>query len=218
MNINGVFYTRKTNSDGIVKLNLNLVPGVYVLTVTNPITDENAANTVTILSRLVENNDLVKYYRNASRYSVKVLDDRGSPMAGADVTFNINGVFYNRLTNSDGVASLAINLNPGKYIITAQYGDSKVSNSITVLTIIKANDITMNYRDGTKFRATILDGYGNPYPDQVITFNINGVFYSRITDSNGIANLNINLQAGKYIITTMFNGLSASNTIIIKSI
>ena len=217
MNINGVFYTRKTNSDGIARLNLNLIPGKYVLTVYNPVTGEKAANNITVLSRLVENNDLVKYYRNASRYSVKVLDDKGSPIAGVTVTFNINGVFYDRLTNSDGVASLAINLIPGKYTITAQYGDSKVSNTITVLSIIKANDITMNYRDGTKFKATILDGNGNPYPNQAVTFNINGVFYTRISDSTGVANLNINLQSGKYIITTIFNGLSASNTIVIKS-
>ena len=217
MNINGVFYTRKTNSDGIARLNLNLIPGKYVLTVYNPVTGEKAANNITVLSRLVENNDLVKYYRNASRYSVKVLDDKGSPIAGVTVTFNINGVFYDRLTNSDGVASLAINLIPGKYTITAQYGDSKVSNTITVLSIIKANDITMNYRDGTKFKATILDGNGNPYPNQAVTFNINGVFYTRISDSTGVANLNINLQSGKYIITTTFNGLSASNTIVIKS-
>ncbi len=217
MNINGVFYTRKTNSDGIARLNLNLIPGKYVLTVYNPVTGEKAANNITVLSRLVENNDLVKYYRNASRYSVKVLDDKGSPIAGVTVTFNINGVFYDRLTNSDGVASLAINLIPGKYTITAQYGDSKVSNTITVLSIIKANDITMNYRDGTKFKATILDGNGNPYPNQAVTFNINGVFYTRITNSTGVANLNINLQSGKYIITTTFNGLSASNTIVIKS-
>ena len=217
MNINGVFYTRKTNSDGIARLNLNLIPGKYVLTVYNPVTGEKAANNITVLSRLVENNDLVKYYRNASRYSVKVLDDKGSPIAGVTVTFNINGVFYDRLTNSDGVASLAINLIPGKYTITAQYGDSKVSNTITVLSIIKANDITMNYRDGTKFKATILDGNGNPYPNQAVTFNINGVFYTRISDSTGVANLNIKLQSGKYIITTTFNGLSASNTIVIKS-
>ena len=48
-------------------------------------------------------------------------------------------------------------------------------------------------------------------------YNINGVFYTRITDTNGIANLNINLPAGKYIITTMFNGLCESNTIEIKN-
>ena len=58
---------------------------------------------------------MVKYYRNASRYSVKVLDDRGSPMAGADVTFNINGVFYDRTTDNEDIARLNINLMAGKY-------------------------------------------------------------------------------------------------------
>ena len=62
-----------------------------------------------------------------------------------------------------------------------------------------------------------IHSFGNPYPNQSVTFNINGVFYIRITDINGIAKLNINLQAGKYIITTMFNGLCESNTIEIKN-
>jgi hypothetical protein len=41
--------------------------------------------------------------------------------------------------------------------------------------------------------------------------------YERATNSTGVANLNINLQAGKYIITTMYNGLGVSNTIEIKN-
>ena len=218
MNINGVFYYRTTNQEGIVRLNINLVPGTYVLTLKNPVTGELASNNITVLSRLIENHDLVKYYRNASKYSVKVLDEKGSPLTGADVTFNINGVFYTRQTNSDGIASLNINLIPGNYIITAQYGESKVSNNIKVLSIIETHDVVMKYMDGTKFSAKILDNQGNPYPNQSVTFNINGVFYTKISGENGIANLNINLQAGKYIITSMFNKLSVSNTILINNI
>ncbi len=218
MNINGVFYKRITNSEGVVRLNLNLEPNTYILTVYNPVTGENAANIITVLSRLVENHDLVKYYKNASKYSVKLLDDVGSPLSGVNVTFNINGVFYNRLTDSNGVASLAINLNPGDYIITAEYGDSRVSNNIKVLSVIESEDITMHYRDGTSFKAKILDGLGNPNPGVDVVFNINGVFYTKTTDSTGVASLKINLQAGKYIITSTYNGLSASNTIVIKSI
>ncbi len=217
MNINGVFYTRTTNSAGVVKLNLNLNPGEYILTVYNPITGDQFSNNVTILSILVENHDLVKYYKNASKYSVKVLDEKGSPLSGADVTFNINGVLYTRTSDLNGVASLAINLNPGTYTITAQYNSASVSNTIKVLSTIKAEDLVMKYRDGSKFKALILDGQGNPYPNQSVTFNINGVFYTKITDSEGFASLNINLMAGKYIITSMFNGLSASNTITISA-
>lgn len=217
MNINGVFYNRETNSAGVVRLNLNLPPNSYILTVINPVTGEKAANNITVLSRLVENKDLVKYYKNASKYSVKVLDEKGSPLSGVDVKFNINGVFYNRLTDSNGVASLAINLAPGDYVITAEYDGFKVSNNIKVLNVIKTENIVMRYKDGTRFKATILDGKGNPYPNQSVTFNINGVFYTKITNESGVASLSINLQSGKYIITTSYNGLSAANTIEIKS-
>ncbi|MBR6025087.1 MAG: Ig-like domain repeat protein [Methanobrevibacter sp.] len=217
MNINGVFYKRSTDSNGVVKLTINLPPDSYILTVSNPVTGENAANNITVLSRFVENNDLVKYYKNASKYSVKLLDEKGSPLSGVNVKFNINGVFYSRATDSNGVASLAINLAPGNYIITAEYDGFKVSNNIKVLNVIKTNDIVMSYRDGTRFKATILDGKGNPYPNQSVTFNINGVFYTKGTDATGVASLAINLQSGKYIITTSYNGLSAANTIEIKS-
>ena len=75
----------------------------------------------------------------------------------------------------------------------------------------------MYYKDGTKFKATILDGLGNILPGVNVTFNINGVFYTRLTNDNGVANLNINLQSGKYIITSMYNGLCVSNTITIRN-
>ena len=218
MNINGVFYYRTTNSQGILKLNINLEPKTYILTLKNPVTGELVSSNIAVLSRLTENHDLVKYYKNASRYSVKVLDEKGSPLAGVSVSFNINGVFYERKTNSDGVASLNINLEPKDYIITAEYDGSRVSNNIKVLNVIKTGDVVMKYRDGTRFGAAILDNQGYPYPNQSVRFNINGVFYTRITDLNGVANLNINLQPGKYIITSMYNGLSVSNTILINNL
>ena len=42
---------------------------------TNPVTGETKENSITVLSRFAENNDLVKYFRNASQYVVKVLGD-----------------------------------------------------------------------------------------------------------------------------------------------
>ena len=216
MNINGVIYTRPTDSNGVLRLNLNLAPGKYVLTTTNPFNGEKYSNNITVLSNFIDNNDLTKYYRNASKYSLKLLDDTGSILKGVNVTFNINGVFYTRLTDSDGIASLAINLAPGKYIITAEYNGLKVSNNIDVLSTIKSSDLTMGYRDGSKFIATTLDATGRISPNQNIMFNINGVLYNRITNSTGEASLNINLQKGKYIITTTYNGLNKANTITIN--
>ncbi|WP_296885544.1 hypothetical protein, partial [uncultured Methanobrevibacter sp.] len=56
----------------------------------------------------------------------------GNPLANTNVTFNINGVFYNRTTDSDGIAKLNIRLMPGEYIITSSYNECYISNKITV--------------------------------------------------------------------------------------
>ncbi|WP_407420902.1 Ig-like domain repeat protein [Methanobrevibacter sp.] len=216
-NINGVFYDRTTDENGRAKLNINLGSGTYIITSINTETGENYANNITIIGKIVENNDLVKYYRNASQYTVKVLDDEGNAVgAGVEVTFNINGVFYTRTTNASGIAKLNINLEPGKYIITAIYGDYMTSNTIEVLPVLSAKDLEMSYLDGQKFEAKLVDGQGNAFKGESITFNINGIFYDRVTDGDGIARLNINLMPGEYIITSSYNGLNIANTIRIR--
>lgn len=214
-NINGVFYTRQINGDGIARLNINLNPGQYIITTNNPFTGENKSNVVTVLP-YIESHDLVKYYMNDSQFVVRITDEKGNYVgAGEEVTFNINGVFYTRHTNATGHVKLNVNLNPDDYIITTQYGGCSVSNNIKVLSVLNASDLEMSYHDGSKFTVNLLDNAGNPYSNQIVTFNINGVFYNRTTDAYGDAKLNINLQAGEYIITSSYNGSNIANTIII---
>lgn len=71
----------------------------------------------------------------------------------------------------------------------------------------------MKFRDGSKFEAKIVDNQGNPRAGQTVTFNINGIFYKKTTDANGVASLSINLKASNYIITSTFNGLNAANSV-----
>ncbi len=216
-NINGVWYTKTTNASGVAKLSINLLPGEYIITAVGP-NGEQKGSTVTVLSLLTENHDVVKYFKNDTQYSVKVIKQDGSVAgAGEKVTFNINGVLYTRTTDANGYATLKINLGPGEYTITAMYNDCPVSNKITVKPVLFADDLVMKFQDGSKFKATLIDGQGKPLANQNVTFNINGVFYNRVTDGNGIASLNINLMAGKYIITSAYNGAAISNTITITS-
>ena len=216
-NINGVFYNRTTNATGWAKLNINLPKGKYILTAINPVTNEMRTNIVTVITQIVENNDLVKYYRNASQFTVRiVLADGSYAGEGEEVTFNINGVFYKRYTDANGYALLNINLLPGDYIITSYYKDCRESNSIKVLPVLFTKDLKMKYMDGSHFTAHLLDGQGNAYPNQVVSYNVNGVFYNRLTDENGDSNLLIRLLPGEYIITSSYNELNASNKITIS--
>ena len=216
-NINGITYFKTTDKNGTAKLNINLSPGKYIITSQNPLTGEMHSNNITVLSRISENTDLVKYYRNDSQYSVRILGDDANPVgAGEVVTFNINGVLYNRTTNESGYATLNINLDPGYYVITAEYKSCKVSNNIIVKPVLFASDLNMSYNDGSKFTASLLDGQGRSYANQNIKFNINGVFYDKTTDINGEAKLNINLLPGQYIITSSYNGYNTANKVTIS--
>ena len=217
-NINGVFYTRKTNESGVARLNINLNAGEYILTAINT-NGEMHSNNITVLNS-ISGNDIVKYYKNDTQYYATFLNSDGSLLANTNVTFNINGVYYTRKTNESGVARLNINLPPNDYILTAinPATGEMYSNTIRVLNVLSASDMSMTYRDGSKFNVTLLDGQGIPYANQELTFNINGVFYTRTTNELGIASLNINLQAGNYIITSTYNGLSIANTIKIQGV
>ena len=213
-NINGVMYDRQVAENGLARLNINLEAGDYIITAINPETGEMSSNNITVISRLIENRDITKYYRNATQYNVKVIGDDGNPVgAGESVTFNINGVFYTRQTNESGIVKLNINLEPGDYIITAEYKECRVSNDIHVLPVLTASDLTKTYGTSDQFVATLVDGQGNPYSEQRVQFNINGVFYYRYTDSEGHAKLNINLMPGGYIITSSYNGCNIANTV-----
>ena len=216
ININGVFYTRTTDGNGVAQMNINLNPGTYILTATNPSSGEQHTTKVTVLPNIVENYDLTKFYKNASQYSLRLLDDKGNPVgAGVSIQLNINGVFYTRTSDANGYVKMNINLPPGTYIITAEYKGLRMSNTIKVLTVLEAKDLVMRYHDGSQFKVKVLDGQGRPYAGQTVTYNINGVFYTKTTDGDGIAALTINLPAGEYIITSMYNGLNVANKVTI---
>ena len=211
-NINGVFYTRQTNENGVARLNINLRPGEYILTAINPVNSESEGFNITVKS-LIESSDLTKHYRNDSKFEVKIYNKDGTLAINKNVTFNINGVFYNRITDSNGVARLNINLRPGNYIITTIFEGLTIGNNINVLPTLVTSDLSMKYLDGSKFTAQTLDGQGNPLTNQNVSFNINGVLYQKVTDKEGIASLNITLLAGEYIITSYWNDFQVGNTI-----
>ena len=214
-NIHGVFYTKKTDKDGVADLGIMLRPGEYILTAYNPVTGEEKGFNITVKSLIVQS-DLTKYYLNASKFQATIYDKNGSLAVGKNVTFNINGVFYTKTTDSNGVVSLAINLRPGEYIITTMYEGLAVGNNIVVLPTLVTRDLNMTYGDGSNFTAQTLDGQGKPLANQNVTFNINGVFYNKITDDNGVASLIMRLMSGKYIITSYWNDFQTGNTIIIS--
>ena len=212
--VNGVSYVRDVNESGFAKLNINLNPGIYTI---ESFTHNYQFNkTITVLPTIIADN-LVKYYKNNSQFYVKLVDFNNDSVASQNVTFNINGVFYTRQTNDDGIACLNINLNPGEYIITVidPLTGLQMSYNITVLPVLYGMDV-ISYYDGTyDYTVKLVDGKGNALPNQIITFNINGLIYNSTTDANGKARLFVSLMPGRYIVTAKYLSSEISNNIVI---
>ena len=217
-NINGVFYSRTTDANGLASLAINLLPKNYIITAVRDSNGETISNTIEVKSLLIDNKDIEMFYRNGSRYTVKVIKSDGTAAgAGEEVTFNINGVFYKRTTDANGVAGLNINLLPGDYIISAEYNGCVVGNNIKVKPVLIASDLVKKYGTSDPFEIKVLDGQGKGVAKANVGFNINGVFYNRVSDDNGIARLNINLMPGEYIITSTYGEALTSNKVTVNA-
>ena len=220
--INGKVYARITDENGTASIAIRLLPGEYKASALFNGTkdhDKATANATVTVKSTIFGNDTTLYFRNGTQYMAKFLDSDGKALANTDVKFNINGVFYTRVTDENGIARLNIRLDPASYIITAYNpvtGEQK-ANEVTVLPRIIAKDLSMKYLDGSTFNAALVDGQGKAISGVNITFNINGVFYHRTTDVNGVASLNIRLMPGDYIITSTYDKCWASNKITISA-
>ena len=220
--INGKVYARITDENGTASIAIRLLPGEYKASALFNGTgdyDVTSVNASVLVKNTILGNDTTLYFRNGTQYVAKFLDSNGKALANTDVKFNINGVFYTRVTDENGIARLNIRLDPASYIITAYNpvtGEQK-ANEVTVLPRIIAEDLSMKYLDGSTFNAALVDGQGKAISGVNITFNINGVFYHRTTDADGVTKLNIRLMPGEYIITSMYDECWASNKIIISA-
>ena len=220
--INGKVHARITDENGTASIAIRLLPGEYKASALFNGTDDydvTSVNASVLVKNTILGNDTTLYFRNGTQYVAKFLDSNGKALANTDVKFNINGVFYTRVTDENGIARLNIRLDPASYIITAYNpvtGEQK-ANEVTVLPRIIAKDLSMKYLDGSTFNAALVDGQGKAISGVNITFNINGVFYHRTTDADGVTKLNIRLMPGEYIITSMYDECWASNKIIISA-
>lgn len=231
MNIHGVIYERTTDSQGNAKLNINLEPGDYIITTENLKDGCMISNNIKVTPYLFTE-DLVKFYKNDSQFEAKLVDSSYNPISNQVITFEINGVKYDRTTNEAGIATLKINLAPGYYDIVSTNGEYRVSNQIKVLTtILTPNNYAkgeftdwINYNPNpygysvhgpSHYPVKILDGKGNPYANQSVTFNVDGKNYQRTTNVDGIATIDaIPVDHNYYLITTYYNGYFVQQNVI----
>ncbi|WP_019268578.1 NosD domain-containing protein, partial [Methanobrevibacter smithii] len=177
--INGKTYAKSTDANGTASMGLNLVSGVYGTTVSyngSEVYNNVSKNITVTINPTIVADDLVKMYQNDTRFHAKFTDSTEKALANTEIKFNINGVFYTKKTDKDGMADLGIMLRPGSYILTAYNpvtGEEKGFN-ITVKSLIMQNDLTKYYLNASRFEATVYNKDGSLAVNKEVTFNING--------------------------------------------
>ena len=222
--VNGVTYTRTSDSNGEASLGLNLPSRNYTVKVEFAGNEKYEAQNLTadvVILPTIFGNDIVKIFRNGTQYRALFVDFEGKPLANTVVSFNINGIFYNRTTDESGWAQLDINLPVGEYILTAinPVTGEMISNNVTVLTqFVEHGDLDKVAGDPTPYVVKIRTKDGSiAGAGEVVSFNINGRLYDCTTNESGEAKLDINLPAGEYIITGSYGDEKISDKITVRA-
>ena len=145
-------------------------------------TNENIATSEDSGNYALSGSDVKLYYKGNANYEV-VLSQNSQPVNNASLIVKINGVTYNKTTDSNGKVSIPLNLNVGTFTASAFYSNvTSITNNIKVLPVITAKDITTTYKSSKEYSAKFLDSNGNlktafikPYTKANIEFCFNDV-------------------------------------------
>ncbi|AMK15160.1 Ig-like domain-containing protein [Methanobrevibacter olleyae] len=170
-------------------------------------------------TKVVASNLNMNYY-DGSKLVAYIKTSSNKPIKGLKITFKVNGKIYNRTSDSNGKVVLGvtkgITLYPGTYSClvkfagTSTYAASSKTVTITVKkwnTKLLANNLVCYYNDSVNLVATLQNSSSKSIKGKSISFLINGVTYSRTTDSSGKASLSLpKLNPGSYSCLVKFAG------------
>lgn len=219
--LNGKTYSKTTDSKGKASVNLKLDKGSYTVVTmfegSKKYYAQIVKSSVTVKST-IKSNGLTKYYKNKSALYTTYYDKKGKLLKNTAVKIKLNGKTYSMKTNNKGVSKLEVNLKPGNYIASMNNPKTseKASCIVMIKSILETNDLTMTENDGSKFSVKVLNSYGKVSPNKKVTLKVNGKIYTPKSNSNGIATQIIDLPAGKYSITTEYEGLIHTNKITVN--
>ena len=157
---------------------------------------------------------LQKTYGEKEQLEIGLYDNK-TPITNTEVTITVNGIKYQRKTDSNGIARLNINLQAGQYQAILEFENNEYNQvkTITDITIkpqkqnthMDGINLTMNQGDGSKYQCAVYNEQ-NQRIKETVNITVNGVTYNRKADNEGLYKLNINLNQGTYPIKAEYQG------------
>ena len=184
--------------DGYATVNIpKLSAGKHVISIAYS-GDENYSsfkmdNSVDVVSLAkITGDDLTCYYLDGSVYKVRVFGEDGNPLAGASVSFKVDGKTVAGLrTDNNGYASYNVVQTPKTYSITCEVNGLKLTRKLTVKQVISAKKTTnvKKSKKVTKIKITLKGK--TAYKNKKLTVKFNGKKYNVKTNSKGVAQFKV---------------------------
>lgn len=213
INVNGKSYTKKTNGNGVASLSINLKPGTYRITASDPVTGYKVTTTFKILSTISSSN--VKKVKGDSRkFVAKFFKSNGKLLAKKYIKYKLKGKIHKVKTSSKGNLVLSFKkFKKGTYKIVL-YNKDGLSKRFTVKiygyakTKLSTSFYTFTSGDEKVIKVKLTTGLGgNSNVGKIVKVRINGNTYSKKTDSNGEVSLDVSsLDKGVYTFKCSYAG------------
>ncbi len=214
VSVNGKSYTKKTNGKGVLSLDVNLKPGTYKIVSKDPITGYKLTTSFKILST-VSSSNLNKVKGDSRKFTVKFFKSNGNPLSKKYVKIKFKGKTKKYKTNSWGIVNLNVkDLKKGTYKVIC-YNKDGLSKTYTIKvfkrkasTGLTTNMYTFYTNQSKQIKVKLSTALGDySKSGKTIKININGVTYSRTTDSNGMVYLQLpSLDKGLYKVQYVYGG------------
>ena len=228
--INGDTYYRKTNSKGEVNFKLPMTEGiftvVYEFSGDKFFKPSKVAKSVTVLktndTTLTVNGLRAFGFEAGTNFRVAFTAGK-VPLTKKTVVFTVDGKSYSSITDSNGIASVPINLNIGKYTISYRApGDALVkgTSGSCAIDVFERNPSKLVWKCGSSYKDSsqtfkvlltnskgeVISGGNEVISGGNVELTIDGKTYRATTSSDGYATFTASAALGKYNVSVQFTG------------